>query len=225
MFARAAGRVARCSSGVSVLQGTCHPPLAAGTPQRSPRRWRDSDAQDDPAASNEGLPLFLFCHANGFCKEVWRPVVEELSKVARAPFRWIALDFSGHGDTAKAVPASGRWEEFAVDDIVSVLKEFQGDSRYVVGIGHSLGGAGLLLTEATHKGAFDLLALFEPVVLPHPDDLQRLTGLTEQQWVGYMQKNALKRRNDFADLSEISKYMKSRKAFQVGKQFRCGLSQ
>ena len=53
--------------------------------------------------AKDGLPLFLFCHANGFCKEVWRPVVEELSKIARAPFRWIALDFSGHGDTAKAV--------------------------------------------------------------------------------------------------------------------------
>jgi hypothetical protein len=53
---------------------------------------RGTGAMDSP---KEGLPLFLFCHANGFCKEVWKPVVEELSKLARAPFRWIAMDFSG----------------------------------------------------------------------------------------------------------------------------------
>lgn len=36
---------------------------------------------EQPSPVKEGLPLFLFCHANGFCKEVWKPVVEELSKV------------------------------------------------------------------------------------------------------------------------------------------------
>jgi len=33
-----------------------------------------------------------------------------------------------------------------------------------VGVGHSLGGASLLLTELQYAGAFDRLALFEPVV-------------------------------------------------------------
>ena len=130
MFSRAAGRVVRLSSGVAVLQGTCHPPLAAHT-RLTPRHWKEADdqvglgfrvgthgiswnpttpprvekadatlpleqrgtgARDAPKG---GLPLFLFCHANGFCKEVWKPVVEELSKLAREPFRWIAMDFCG----------------------------------------------------------------------------------------------------------------------------------
>jgi len=42
MFARAAGRVARCSTGVAVLQGTCHPPLAANT-VKTPRHWKETD--------------------------------------------------------------------------------------------------------------------------------------------------------------------------------------
>ena len=117
--------------------------------------------------AKDGLPLFLFCHANGFCKEVWRPVVEELSKIARAPFRWIALDFSGHGDTAKAVKMGDKWADYAVHDIVTVLKEWQGDSSYVVGVGHSLGGASLLLTELQYKGAFDRCAF----VLYRPNEL------------------------------------------------------
>ena len=27
----------------------------------------------------------LFCHAAGFCAEVWRPVIDELSALARQP--------------------------------------------------------------------------------------------------------------------------------------------
>ena len=38
--------------------------------------------EDTGSGCKDGVPLFLFCHANGFCKEVWRPVVDELSKVA-----------------------------------------------------------------------------------------------------------------------------------------------
>ena len=101
----------------------------------APREHPGAGAGDAPKG---GLPLFLFCHANGFCKEVWKPVVEELSKLARAPFRWIAMDFCGHGDTTKGVQDGDKWEGFAVNDIVTVLKELQGDSAYVVGVGHSL---------------------------------------------------------------------------------------
>ena len=44
MFSRAAGRVVRLSSGVAVLQGTCHPPLAAHT-RLTPRHWKEADDQ------------------------------------------------------------------------------------------------------------------------------------------------------------------------------------
>ena len=46
MFSRAAGRVVRLSSGVAVLQGTCHPPLAAHT-RLTPRHWKEADDQVD----------------------------------------------------------------------------------------------------------------------------------------------------------------------------------
>jgi len=82
-FAKSVGRLTRTSCGVIVNHGSVHPPLAAHT-SRTPRDWREEDAHvnEDPP------PLFLFCHATGFCKEVWRPVVDELTKFARAPFRW-----------------------------------------------------------------------------------------------------------------------------------------
>ena len=120
-------------------------------------------------------------------------MVEELTKLARAPFRWMALDFSGHGDTRKVVNDGDKWETFAVHDIVTVLQELQGDSSYVLGIGHSLGGASLLLTELKHRGAFDRLALFEPVVLPHPDVISDLMGVTEEQWGAWLDVRELGR--------------------------------
>ena len=43
-------------------------------------------------------PPLLLAHATGFCKEVWRPVVDEL-RLAGAGNEIVAFDFSGHGES------------------------------------------------------------------------------------------------------------------------------
>jgi len=157
-FAKSVGRLTRTSCGVIVNHGSVHPPLAAHT-SRTPRDWREEDAH----VNEDTPPLFLFCHATGFCKEVWGPVVEELTKFARAPFRWAALDFAGHGDS-RALPGEGPadWQAFG-RDVDAALAQLRKDSSVVVGVGHSMGGAALLLSHLSGE-SFSRLVLFEPIV-------------------------------------------------------------
>jgi len=96
----------------------------------------------------------LFCHAAGFCGEVWRPVINELSALARqspgAPELAIsAIDLPGHGQAgaeASALPLTP--EPFcdavlraAVDSARASGSGASGSSdSSLVGVGHSLGG-------------------------------------------------------------------------------------
>ena len=41
--------------------------------------------RSDPVAVANPKMSVLFCHAAGFCAEVWRPVIDELSALARQP--------------------------------------------------------------------------------------------------------------------------------------------
>jgi hypothetical protein len=52
------------------------PPLLSG---------RMSARQAQTAAVAKPRMSLLFCHAAGFCAEVWRPVIDELSALARQP--------------------------------------------------------------------------------------------------------------------------------------------
>ena len=52
------------------------PPLLSG---------RMSAGQAQTAAVAKPRMSLLFCHAAGFCAEVWRPVIDELSALARQP--------------------------------------------------------------------------------------------------------------------------------------------
>jgi pimeloyl-ACP methyl ester carboxylesterase len=158
-FARSAGRLVRTSSGIVVSHGAVHPPLAAHT-ARTPRDWKAEVGAG--GAGDTPPPLFLFCHATGFCKEVWLPVVEELTKLSRAPFRWAALDFAGHGDS-RPLPDSADWATFAPQDIAAALAPLRRDAPQVIGVGHSMGGAALLLAHLSGE-ALSRLVLFEPIV-------------------------------------------------------------
>jgi pimeloyl-ACP methyl ester carboxylesterase len=104
----------------------------------------------------DGPPLLL-CHATGFHGRVWQPVADRL------PHRHcFAPDLRGHGDTP---PGHGdlAWDGFA-DDVLAVVDVL--GLANVLAVGHSKGGAALLLAEQARPGTFAGLYLYEPVVFP-----------------------------------------------------------
>lgn len=107
----------------------------------------------------DGPPLLL-CHPTGFHGMVWGPVASELADSYHV---W-AIDFRGHGDSTLPSSGSVEWDGFT-DDVHAVAAHLEGAGP-LVGAGHSMGGAALLSTEATHPGTFEGLWLFEPIVFP-----------------------------------------------------------
>ncbi|HEU4840240.1 MAG TPA: alpha/beta fold hydrolase [Ilumatobacteraceae bacterium] len=115
-------------------------------------------------AGSAGHPIVLVAHATGFHGHAYLPIAKRL-----AP-RWhtYGMDFRGHGDTP--LPASGAvsWAGFGEDAraAATTLAALPGGEGGIVGFGHSMGGAGLLMAAAAVPGLFRLLVLFEPIVYP-----------------------------------------------------------
>jgi pimeloyl-ACP methyl ester carboxylesterase len=107
----------------------------------------------------EGPPVLLL-HATGFHGRCWLPLAPALTD----QFSVWSIDLRGHGSSGKA--PDRRYDDWTyfVDDLFAVLDSLglQGWR----GVGHSLGGAVLLLAEQRHPGTFAALCLYEPVVMP-----------------------------------------------------------
>ena len=121
----------------------------------------DEDAGPPASVSwTGGAPSLLLAHATGFCKEVWRPVVDELRGAATGN-EIVALDFSGHGATPpRRDPAD--WFGFAAD-VAAMVHRLDGRP---VGVGHSMGATAMIMAELDDPGSFGALVLVEPVVFP-----------------------------------------------------------
>jgi pimeloyl-ACP methyl ester carboxylesterase len=105
----------------------------------------------------DGSPI-LMAHATGFHGLVWRPMASELGD-----FHCYSFDERGHGDSSRPPGHSYDWTGFA-DDALAVVDGFGLERPY--GVGHSAGGAALLLAEAARPGTFRALYVYEPVVMP-----------------------------------------------------------
>jgi pimeloyl-ACP methyl ester carboxylesterase len=136
-------------------------------------------------------PLALLHHANGYCAAAWAPVAERL----RDHYRVVAMDARGHGDSSKPVGAENyHWVHFGRDliGVAEQLATAHPDQKVALGLGHSLGGAALLLASAERPDLFGCQVWIDPVI-PPPDPAR-----PESRWrrsVDVLIQGALKRRH------------------------------
>ncbi|HMC52587.1 MAG TPA: alpha/beta hydrolase [Acidimicrobiales bacterium] len=103
-------------------------------------------------------PPLLMAHATGLHGRVWAPVAARLG----SRFRCIAVDLRGHGDSGVPPALDFDWRGFG-RDVLAVVDELGLQRPF--GLGHSCGGAALVLAEQARAGAFRALWCYEPVIL------------------------------------------------------------
>lgn len=111
-------------------------------------------------AGHAPLPPLLISHATGFHAHAYEPVARVLSR----SFHVWALDHRGHGDTALPAGSEVDWVASGTDTVAAARAIGGGDG--VVGFGHSMGGATLLLAAHRDPTLFRRLVLFEPIAFP-----------------------------------------------------------
>jgi pimeloyl-ACP methyl ester carboxylesterase len=121
-----------------------------------------------------GAPVLVFSHATGFHAQVWAPMAGHLL----ADHRCLAVDYRGHGVADTPEGLTFEWRGFA-DDAEAVLtsdllRDVAGAGP-VHGVGHSMGGAALVMAAARRPDAVASLWLYEPI-LPGPDSLMSKDG-------------------------------------------------
>jgi pimeloyl-ACP methyl ester carboxylesterase len=139
-----------------------------------------------------GRPLLL-SHATGFHGYCYLPIADELSD----RFTSFALDYRGHGDTARPDDWQVNWDRYG-DDALAAARAVAPDGG-LVGFGHSMGGAGLLMAAHRDPGLFDLIVAFEPIVFP-PREIDPHDGTENNGTV--LSRGARKRRASFASFDE-----------------------
>jgi pimeloyl-ACP methyl ester carboxylesterase len=121
-------------------------------------------------------PPLLISHATGFHAHCYEPVAARLA----THFRVYGLDYRGHGQTAAPEGWQVDWQRFG-DDAQAVGRAIA-PAGGLIGVGHSMGGAALVMAAHREPDLFDHLVLFEPIAIP--DDSPRVAMDDHQLVVG-----------------------------------------
>ncbi len=105
-------------------------------------------------------PPLLISHATGFHGYCYLPLADELM----SSFTVYAVDYRGHGDTARPDDWAVDWIRYG-DDAEAVATAIAPDGG-LVAFGHSMGGAALLMAARRRPGLFDVIVALEPIVFP-----------------------------------------------------------
>jgi len=171
------------------------------------------------SGSKDSKRVLFFNHATGFCKEVWNPLIEELRKQGNTD-EIVTIDQANHGDSAilnhgklpnEPQNNDGKWSPFSWnwngEHVVGVLNQLYPKeirkTKKIYGIGHSGGGAAILLAQIFQPGLFDGLIPIEPIVMP-----KALTGPNGRSLA------ASKRRRYFSSREEVYNSFISKKLFE-----------
>lgn len=135
-------------------------------------------------------PTALYAHATGFHAHCWAPLAARLPGLHN-----VGHDARGHGDT----PIGTDWPSLdELDwrvygrDAALVAHSLSVDGQ-VLGIGHSMGGAALLMAALAAPEMFCGLVLYEPIVVPTD-----VVSLTSGPHGNYLAEAARRRRSAFA---------------------------
>ena len=145
-------------------------------------------------AGERDLPPVLFSHATGFHAHCYVPVAEALAGV----YCSFGIDHRGHVYTPRPEGWDVDWSAFGTD-AVAVAATLAPDGG-LVGVGHSMGGAALLMAAADRPDQFARLVLFEPIV-PNHDIADGTRGRDWMESLPIVQ-GARRRRRTFASVDE-----------------------
>jgi pimeloyl-ACP methyl ester carboxylesterase len=135
----------------------------------------------------EGRPT-LFSHATGLHGAVWEPMSAALGDEFE---RW-AIDHRAHGASVVPPGTTVSWLTMR-DDVLAVIDHLAPAPGQLLGIGHSMGGAVLLLAEQARPGTFAGLWLYEPI-------LPSAAMIADGDRPNLMSEAARRRRPSFASL-------------------------
>lgn len=133
----------------------------------------------DQSKADEGDVTLIGAHANGFPKELYEPLWDDLyerlkAKNIRIRSIWIA-DVSHQGESGalneNKVGDDPSWMDHPRDLFLMVNHFRKHMKRPLVGIGHSMGGNNLVNLSLMHPRLFTSLILIDPVIqrLPSPE--------------------------------------------------------
>jgi pimeloyl-ACP methyl ester carboxylesterase len=137
-------------------------------------------------------PTVAFSHATSFCGAVWDPIADQIDG------QHLIWDQIGHGHSAP-ISHPFDWWDFGAD-VATRIASVDGP---LVGVGHSMGGAALVMAELLAPGSFDCLVLIEPILLP-PPFAARDTKVA---------RSAEKRRATFPSLAEARSHLRAKPPF------------
>ena len=136
-------------------------------------------------------PTALYAHATGFHAHCWSPIAAALPGLHN-----VGYDARGHGDTPIGtdwpVPDAVDWNVYG-DDAAVVARSLSVDGQ-VLGVGHSMGGAALLMAAIASPELFCGLVLYEPIVMPPGG----VPGSGPNGQSNFLAMGARKRRSAFA---------------------------
>lgn len=150
-----------------------------------------------------GRPAIL-AHANGFHAMVFSALAGELVEDLHC---W-APDLRGHGLSGAPADLDFGWGRYG-DDVLAtaeLVARLGKDSGRPIGIGHSLGGAALMLAESRRPGTFAGLYCYEPILFP----------ASERPPIGSddrLARGARSRRDDFSSFEEALEHYRERPFF------------
>lgn len=129
-------------------------------------------------------PTVLYSHATGFHGRCWQPVADLLGG-----FHNVAYDARGHGDTPAPPDWHVQWEVYGQD--AAAIATTLGDDGAIIGVGHSMGGAALLMAAIAQPDLFRALVVYEPIVTPTS------RAATPNQPENFLANGARRRRSSF----------------------------